>query len=75
MTAPDVAVCTLARSPYFVTCYPQASDISLPPCLLRLLPAGAIAGWSFRRLESAAFHGAPPFRSLPNVAFEACAKG
>src|SRR6266403_1572581 len=36
-----VAACTLARSPYFVTRYPKASDISLPPCLLRLLPAGA----------------------------------
>src|SRR5438128_4692822 len=37
-----VAACTLARSPYFVTRYPKASDISSPPCLLRLLPAGAI---------------------------------
>src|SRR5882757_5580528 len=36
-----VAACTLARSPYFVTRYPKASDISSPPCLLRLLPAGA----------------------------------
>src|SRR5215475_10337631 len=35
-----VAACTLARSP-FVTRYPKASDISSPPCLLRLLPAGA----------------------------------
>ena len=35
-----VAACTLARSPYFVTRYPKASDISSPPCLLRLLPAG-----------------------------------
>src|ERR1700746_3873573 len=24
--------------------YPKASDISSPPCLLRLLPAGAVAG-------------------------------
>ena len=39
-----VAACTLARSPYFVTRYPKASDISSPPCLLRLLPAGAVAG-------------------------------
>src|SRR6202521_1034970 len=31
-----VAACTLARSPYFVTRYPKASDISSPPCLLRL---------------------------------------
>src|SRR5712664_3074728 len=36
-----VAVCTPWRSPYFVTRYPKASDISSPPCLLRLLPAGA----------------------------------
>src|SRR5213595_2570812 len=36
-----VAACTRARSPYFVTRYPKASDISSPPCLLRLLPAGA----------------------------------
>src|SRR6202030_1294366 len=31
-----VAACTLARSPYFVTRYPKASDTSSPPCLLRL---------------------------------------
>ena len=49
-----VAACTLARSPYFVTRYPKASDISLPPCLLRLLPAGAVAGWGLHPLESAA---------------------
>ena len=50
-----VAACTLARSPYFVTRYPKASDISLPPYLLRLLPAGAVAGWDLHPLESAAF--------------------
>src|ERR1700681_3432829 len=50
-----VAACALARSPYFVTRYPKASDISSPPCLLRLLPAGAIAGWDLHPLESAAF--------------------
>jgi len=50
-----VAACTLALSPYFVTRYPKASAISLPPWLLRLLPAGAIAGWDFHPLESAAF--------------------
>jgi hypothetical protein len=53
-----VAACTLARSPYFVTRYPKASDISSPPCLLRLLPAGAVAGWDLypwekRRLVTA----------------------
>src|SRR5580700_2483874 len=30
-----------ARGHQFVTRYPKASDISSPPCLLRLLPAGA----------------------------------
>src|ERR1700758_4831163 len=35
-----VAACTLARSPSRDR-YPKASDISSPPCLLRLLPAGA----------------------------------
>src|SRR5208282_1659082 len=34
--------------------YPGASDISSPPCLLRLLPAGAVAGWASHPLESAA---------------------
>ena len=29
---------------------PGASDISSPPCLLRLLPAGAIAGWALHPL-------------------------
>src|SRR5215470_7153108 len=35
-----VAACTLAQSPIRDR-YPKASDISSPPCLLRLLPAGA----------------------------------
>src|SRR6202048_5076132 len=56
------AACTLARSPYFVTRYPKASDISSPPCLLRLLPAGAVAGWDLHPLESAAF-----LRRTPNA--------
>src|SRR4029077_16350240 len=30
-----------SRGHQFVTRYPKASDISSPPCLLRLLPAGA----------------------------------
>src|SRR5260370_26290629 len=46
-----LAACTLARSPYFVTRYPKASDISSPPCLPRLLPAGAVAGWALHPLE------------------------
>jgi hypothetical protein len=36
--------CTLARSPYFVTRYPKASDISSPRCLLQLSCYGF--GWS-----------------------------
>src|SRR6516165_6386975 len=55
-----VAACTLARSPFFVTRYPKASDISSPPCLLRLLPAGAIAGWGSHPQESAAFSRRTP---------------
>ena len=35
--------------------YPGASDISSPPCLPRLLPAGAVAGWDLHPLERAAF--------------------
>ena len=35
--------------------YSGASDISSPPCLPRLLPAGAVAGWVSHPLESAAF--------------------
>ena len=31
--------------------YPKASDISSPPCLLRLLPAGAVAGRGLYPLE------------------------
>ena len=30
---------------------PKASTVSLPPQLLRLLPAGAVAGWGFHPLE------------------------
>ena len=50
-TATRVAARTLALSPNFVTSYPKASDISSPPCLLRLLPAGAVAGWDSHPLE------------------------
>ncbi len=49
-----VAACTRARSPSRDR-YPEASDISSPPCLLRLLPAGADAGWDLHPLENAAF--------------------
>jgi len=54
-----VTACTLALSPYVVTASPKASTASLPPRLLRLLPAGAVAGWGFHPLEKAPpLHGA-----------------
>jgi hypothetical protein len=40
--------------------YPKASDISSPPCLLRLLPAGAFAGRGLHPLESAALSRRTP---------------
>ncbi len=53
-----VTACTLAMPPYFVTPSPEASTALLPPQLLRLLPAGALAGWDShplgkRRLSTA----------------------
>ena len=56
-----VAAFTLAQSPIRDR-YPKASDISSPPCLLRLLPAGANRRWALHPLESAAL-------SQPNVLF------
>src|SRR4029077_11902625 len=54
-----VAAWTLARSPYVVTPYPKASDISSPPCLLRLLPAGAISpGGPRTHWKAPPWHGA-----------------
>src|SRR5215472_3774662 len=52
-----VAACTLARSPIRDR-YPGASDISSPPCLPRLLPAGAN-----RRVGLAPTGKAPPCHS------------
>src|SRR6267142_7124456 len=46
-----VAACTLARSPNRDR-YPKASDTSSPPCLLRSLPAGAVAGRGLHPLET-----------------------
>ena len=68
-----VAACTLARSPYFVTRYPKASDISSPPCLLRLLPAGAVAGWDLHPLESAAFSRRTPEAEISDLTQTRCA--
>src|SRR5207302_434061 len=49
-----------SRCHQFVTRYPKASANSLPPWLLRLLPAGAFAGWALHPLESAAFSRRTP---------------
>src|ERR1700730_10231421 len=43
-----------SRGHQFRDCYPGASDILSPPCLPRLLPAGAVAGRGLHPLESAA---------------------
>src|SRR5258708_2363703 len=53
-----------SRGHQFVTRYPKASDISSPPCLLRLLPAGAnrrvgLAPTGKRRLVTAHTHSGP----------------
>jgi hypothetical protein len=54
-----------SRGHLFVTRYPKASDISSPPCLLRLLPAGAISpGGACTHWKAPPCHGAhpePPF--------------
>ena len=57
-----------SRGHLFVTRYPKASDISSPPCLLRLLPAGAVAGWGLHPLESAAFSRRTPKPDLHDLA-------
>src|SRR6266487_6413563 len=49
-----------SRCHQFVTRYPKASANSLPPWLLRLLPAGAVAGWASHPLESAALSRRTP---------------
>ena len=46
---------TRAATVYRGNCYPKASSISLPPYLLRLLLAGAVARWDSHPQESAAF--------------------
>src|SRR5712672_1748545 len=49
-----------SRCHQFVTRIPKASASSLPPWLLRLLPAGAVAGWALHPLESAALSRRTP---------------
>src|SRR6266700_5015373 len=54
-----------SRGHLFVTRYPKASDISSPPCLLRLLPAGAISpGGPCTHWKAPPCHGAPPLRTF-----------
>src|ERR1700720_2180515 len=53
-----------SRGHQFRDCYPRASDILSPPCLPRLLPAGAVAGWGLHPLESAALSRRTPFSIL-----------
>src|SRR3954451_13990698 len=49
-----------SRGHLFVTRYPKASDISSPPCLLRLVPAGAMSPGGSRTHWKA-----PPSRRTP----------
>ena len=64
-----------SRGHQFVTRYPKASDISSPPCLLRLLPAGAIAGWDLHPLESAALSRRTPKAEITTVAKHRAPRG
>src|SRR6202795_5280658 len=57
-----------SRGHLFVTRYPKASDISSPPCLLRLLPAGAISpGGPCTHWKAPPCHGAPPEHTFPDT--------
>jgi len=51
---------TLAQPPSRGSHFPEASASSSPPWLLRLLPAGAFAGWALHPLESAALSRRTP---------------
>src|SRR5262245_57872694 len=59
-----VAACTLEWSPYLLSRYPKASDISSPPCLLRLLPTGANRRVGLHPLESAALSRRTPIAAI-----------
>jgi hypothetical protein len=57
-----------SRGHLFVTRYPKASDISSPPCLLRLLPAGAMSpGGARTHWKAPPCHGAPPQPTLTDA--------
>src|SRR5260370_2767437 len=53
-----------SRRHQFVTRYPKASATSLPPLLLRLLPAGAFSRWALHPLESASLSRRTPHTDL-----------
>src|SRR5262244_3934170 len=53
-----------SRCHQFVTRFPKASATSSPPQLLRLLPAGAFAGWDLHPLESAALSRRTPLADI-----------
>src|SRR6266436_581686 len=59
-----------SRCHQFVTRIPKASAISSPPQLLRLLPAGAVAGWDLHPLESAAFSRRTPEPDVLSATYE-----
>src|SRR5258708_39442653 len=56
-----------SRCHQFVTRIPKASAISSPPQLLRLLPAGAVAGWVLHPLESAALPRRTPGADIRSI--------
>jgi hypothetical protein len=62
--AADIGQEAHSRCHQFVTRIPKASAISSPPQLLRLLPAGAVAGWALHPLESAALSRRTPKADL-----------
>src|SRR6202521_331570 len=54
-----------SRGHLCVTRYPKASDISSPPCLLRLLPAGAMSpGGPRTHWKAPPCHRAPPEQDI-----------
>jgi hypothetical protein len=56
-----------SRCHQFVTRIPKASASSLPPWLLRQLPAGAVAGWGLHPLESVALSRRTPGADIVGI--------
>ena len=64
-----------SRAHHFVTRFPKASDISSPPCLPRLLPAGAAAGRGLHPLwKSAALSRRTPIPVIAGAGPEVSAR-